>query len=321
MIERVMIVVTLVTVVGLVMACSQPAVLDRVGEFAAGLVRPRWPADRPWDDADATKLLTAITFAGLGGFWTLFYSYWLREKGAGMARHIGHITSPITGKPEAIPSAGFLPEDTFDGRSRWRQWRRYLAIDDMVGIGGNLLTTLMCCLLAYALLYPEQKLPTEAQPVHAQAEFFQAAWGSIGKVLFLILATAFLSDTWMTTVDAVSRVHTDVVQAYLPGARRRRPNTWYWIFVLIAGGLSAITLPIATPGRLILFSAVVGFAGTLIFTTCLFVWNHFVLPRRLPAAYRPGRWSWIGIAISAVAYACLAAGYVYVQFLRPSSIG
>ena len=39
--------------------------------------------------ADATKLLTAITFAGLGGFWTLFYSYWLRDKGSGMAHYMG----------------------------------------------------------------------------------------------------------------------------------------------------------------------------------------------------------------------------------------
>ncbi|WDT79683.1 MAG: Nramp family divalent metal transporter [Candidatus Manganitrophus sp.] len=42
---------------------------------------------RPWDPADGTKLLTGITFAGLGGFWILFYSYWLRDKGG--ERHGG----------------------------------------------------------------------------------------------------------------------------------------------------------------------------------------------------------------------------------------
>ena len=71
---------------------------------------------RPWDPADATKLLTAITFAGLGGFWTLFYSYWLRDKGSGMAHYAGRLTGPITGKPEAIPDSGSLQATTKDSR-------------------------------------------------------------------------------------------------------------------------------------------------------------------------------------------------------------
>ncbi len=312
-IERLMMVIAVVTIVGLILACAQGAVLSRLGEFLSGLVVPRWPADRVWDDADATKLLTAITFAGLGGFWTLFYSYWLREKGAGMAAHIGRITSPITGKPQVIPQVGFLPEGTETDLSRWKKWRRFLWTDNCIGVLGNLFTTLLTCLLAYALLFPEQKLPTEDQPVAAQAEFFRAAWGVAGGVLFLVLATAFLSDTWMTTIDAVSRVHTDVVIAYFPKARRRAHNTWYWFFVLLAGTISVLTLPIDQPGRLILFSSVVGFAGTVMFTTCLLIWNHLVLPRRLPVALRPGRWSWLGIAGAVMAYALLAAAYIQIR--------
>lgn len=138
-IERVMTVVALVTLVGLVLACLQPAVLSKLGEFGSGLVRPRWPADRTWDNADATVLLTAITFAGLGGFWTLFYSYWLREKNVGMAGRIGRITSPITGRQQHIPSAGYLPTRTAEDVSRWLQWKRFLRIDNGVGIVGNLI--------------------------------------------------------------------------------------------------------------------------------------------------------------------------------------
>ena len=48
-------------------------------------------------------LLTAITFAGLGGFWTLFYSYWTRDKGVGMAHPMGRITGPVTGKRRRFP--------------------------------------------------------------------------------------------------------------------------------------------------------------------------------------------------------------------------
>ncbi|GMV97328.1 MAG: hypothetical protein AMXMBFR83_16860 [Phycisphaerae bacterium] len=316
MIERFMSVVAVVTLGGLVLACSQDAVVSKLGEFASGLVVPRWPEGRTWDSSDATKLLTAISFAGLGGFWTLFYSYWMREKGAGMAGHAGRITSPITGRPEVIPSAGFWPEPGRTGGRRWRQWSRFLLADNAVGVVGNLLTTLMCCLLAYALLFPRGQLPTEADPVGAQAEFFAARWGFWGGALFLLLATAFLSDTWMTTIDAVSRVHTDVVRAYVPAARRLSPRRWYWLFVLAAGGITVVTLPLGNPGELILLSAVIGFAGTVTFPVCLLILNHRVLPRRLPVEYRPRRWSWIWIAAAIVAYTCLAAAYVCARFGR-----
>jgi hypothetical protein len=307
-----MVVIALVTVVGLVLACAEPTVLAQVPAFAAGLVRPRWPAGVAWDPGDATKLLTAITFAGLGGFWTLFYSYWLREKGAGMAGHVGHITSPLTGRRQWIPTTGFLPEDTPENVAHWRRWKRFLKADTSVGIFGNLFTTLMCCLLAYALLFPTGRIPSEDDPVAAQTAFFAVAWGPFGAVLFLILATAFLSDTWMTTIDAVSRVHTDIVNAYLPSARRVSPNTWYWVFVVLAGSITLVTIPVAAPARLILFSSVTGFAGTVTFTFCLLIWNHVVMPKHVPAAFRPGRWSWVGIAVSALTYSALAVAYLYV---------
>ena len=96
--------VALFTLVGLIWASANAEVLRALPAFVKGLIIPEWPMPRPWDPADATKLLTAVTFAGLGGFWTLFYSYWLRDKGAGMAHYAGRLTGPITGKPEAIPN-------------------------------------------------------------------------------------------------------------------------------------------------------------------------------------------------------------------------
>lgn len=313
-IERVMMVVAVVTVVGLILACCQGMVLDQLGGFCRGIIRPSWPEGRSWDPADATKLLTAVTFAGLGGFWALFYSYWVREKGAGMAAHMGHITSPLTGRRQQIPSVGSLPPDDPLNAARWRTWSRFLLVDISIGILGNLFTTLMCCLLAFALLFPRNLLPTDDNPVGAQAEFFRSAWGPFGAVLFLILATAFLSDTWMTTIDAVSRVHTDIVVAYVPGARRLSHNAWYWIFVLTAGSLTVLTLQLGKqPLQLIQISAVIGFAGTVSFTICLFVWNHILLPRRLPAAYRPTGWSRAGILLAIVCYSALAAAYLYVK--------
>lgn len=316
MIERLMLVVTVVTLGGLVAACLHPQVLAVGGEFFGGLVRPQWPEGRVWDaGADATKMLTAITFAGLGGFWALFYSYWLREKGAGMAGRFGRLTSPVTGRPEVIPDSGFWPDDSDASRGHWPRWRRFLVVDAGVGILGNLFTTLLTCWLAYALLFPAGRLPDDAQPVDAQRQFFAASWGPVGGALFLLLATLFLADTWLTTVDAVSRVHTDILHAYFPRlARRWSRRAWYWVFALGATTISCLTLPLEPPGRLILFSSVVGFVGTVSFSVGLLIWNHVVLPRHLPAYARPGRFSLVAMTVSCAAYAILAAAYVVERF-------
>lgn len=204
LIEKFMMFIALLTFIGLLWACATPRVIDAIPDFLKGLVVPG-NMPRPWDPNDATELLTAITFAGLGGFWTLFYSYWLRDKGTGMAKHMGRITGPVTGKPEVIPDSGFVPIDDMENRKRFDGWRRYLVFDSGIGIFGNILTTLMTCLLAYALLFPEGLIPQGYEIAVVQSRFFEISWGTAGRIIFLIVAAAFLSDTWLGTVDAVSR--------------------------------------------------------------------------------------------------------------------
>jgi hypothetical protein len=301
--------VALLTVVGLLWASANAEALRAIPAFSRGLVIPDLSMPRPWDPSDATKLLTAITFAGLGGFWTLFYSYWVRDKGAGMAFYMGRLTGPITGKAEAMPASGFLPGND-EGLAHVRRWRRFLFWDISIGIGGNLLTTLMTCLLAYALLFPKGLLPQGYELAVVQSRFFEVSWGVLGRLLFLIVAAAFLSDTWLATVDAVSRIHTDCLYAFFPRTQSISVRTWYLIFLFLLTAITAATMGFAEPGPLILLSAVIGFIGTVLFSTALIFLNHVYLPRHLPSAARPGRLNLIFLCVSCFAYLLLAIAYL-----------
>jgi hypothetical protein len=307
--ERFMWGVAVVTLVGLIWASAHPEVLKVLPSFLKGLFVPQWPMPRPWEQADATKLLTAVTFAGLGGFWTLFYSYWIRDKGIGMAHYMGRITGPVTGKPEAIPASGFVPGED-EGLAHIAPWKRFLAWDISIGVGGNLLTTLMTCLLAYALLYPKGLLPDHYEIAVVQSRFFEVSWGWIGRVIFLVVAAAFLSDTWLATVDAVSRIHTDCVYRLFPRARVIPVRSWYLFFLLILTAVTSITMLLHEPGPLILLSAVIGFVGTVVFSVALIFLNYVYLPRHLPPAARPGRLNLFFLSLSCLAYAMLAVVYV-----------
>jgi len=313
LVERFMKAVALVTVVGLLWACLQPDVASAVPTFLRGLAGPPGPAPRPFDPADATKLLTAITFAGLGGFWILLYSYWLREKGSGMAAYGGRITGPITGKPEPAGVEGDLADDSDATRQQWPRWRRYLAVDALVGIGGNLATTLLTCLLAWALLFPRGLLPEDYQLAVVQSRFFEVSWGAAGRVLFLIVAAAFLTDTWLATADGVSRMQADIVYSLFPGARRLTLRQWYYLVLALLTVITCLTMLLDAPGPLILLSAVIGFAGTVIFPPALFLLNHRRLAAVLPAWARPGRGDAVLLGVSFLAYLALAIAYLAVQ--------
>ncbi|MCI0733405.1 MAG: Nramp family divalent metal transporter [Methylococcaceae bacterium] len=309
LVERFMKLVAVTTLIGLFWACGQPDVLQAVPDFVRGLSGPTTPLPRPWDPGDASKLLTAIAFAGLGGFWILFYSYWLRDKGAGMAIHMGRITGPIAGKPEVVSRDGFMPDEHTENRERWRQWERYLRTDVLVGILGNLSTTLMTCLLAYALLFPAGLLPDDYELAVVQARFFEVAWGEVGRILFLVIAAAFLSDTWLATADGVSRMQADIVQVLIPKSRRWSQRACYYFSLALMTLVTCLTMPLDTPGTLILTSAVIGFAGTVIFPLALYFLNYRLLAPSLPAWARPARQSAWLLALSFLVYLGLAAAF------------
>ncbi len=310
LIEKVMWAVAALTLFGLFISCTHPEVVSRIPAFLEGLIRPQWPLPRPWDSADADPLLTAITFAGLGGFWTLFYSYWIMEKGAGMAAAGGHITG-VRGEGQRVKEVAAVPARDSESAMRWRAWLKYLRLDAGLGIAGNILTTLMTCLLAYALLFPKGLLPQHWEIAVVQARFFEVSWGATGRALFLIIAAAFLSDTWLSTVDAVARVHADMTRRIIPAARGRSLRWWYFFFLAALTGVTCITMPLAQPGPLIIISAVIGFVGTFIYSIAILVMNHFLLPRRLPAYAKPGLGSTAALTLTCLAYTCLMAAYLW----------
>jgi len=314
LIENFMKVVALITVFGLLWACSESQVIQALPSFAKGIVQ--FPSTLPsnWQAEDATKLLTAITFAGLGGFWILFYSYWLRDKGSGMAANMPRITGVSADKSEVAATQGALPLEDAHNAALWKKWRHFLTLDIGIGIIGNLLTTLMMCLLAWALLYPKGLIPQDYEIAVVQAKFFEVSWGVFGKALFLLVAAAFLADTWLATADALSRTQADIIHTLFPKARYYGLRQWYfWVFALLTV-ITSFTMSLDAPGSLILLSAVIGFAGTVIFPVALYLLNHRLLAPALPSWAKPSKSSAVLLLISFLAYFALAICFVVVKF-------
>jgi hypothetical protein len=224
----------------------------------------------------------------------------------------------ITGvvKTEVETTQGFLIVDNSENKALWASWRRFLTLDISIGIIGNLLTTLMMCLLAWALLYPKGLIPQEYEIAVVQAQFFEASWGVFGKALFLVIAAAFLADTWLATADAVSRTQADIIYTLFPKARKYAMRQWYLVVFALLTVITCFTMSLDTPGSLILLSALIGFAGTVMFPVALYLLNHRLLAPALPSWARPSKWSAIFLWMSFLVYLSLASMFIYLKFFH-----
>jgi len=317
-IEKFSMVVVLITMVGIIFALFQQKVLAVTGGFFNALLPHfTWSSKVPnWDPADLNILITSIAFAGAGGFGQLFIGYWMRDKGIGMGKLIGRVTSPITGEAEAIPATGYFFADTEENKRNYKGWVHYISFENFIGVFLNFLTTAIMCWLAFALLLPEGKVPKGWEIAVVQSAFFEVAWGPIGKALFLIVAAAFLCDAWLQLTDGYSRIQADFFYSNIPGAQKLHYRTWYYIFVAIFTVLTVVTMAMAQPGTLIVIRGVVAFLAMAFFCPGLIYLNYVMLPKVFPEWVKPHPITRILMILCTAAYVIMAIIYLYLTFAR-----
>lgn len=311
-IEKFSMVIIAVTMGGVTFAMLQQEVLDTGGAFFKALLVPGFQRPHNWDPADLKIVLTSLAFAGSGGFGNFFFSYWIRDKGLGMARYIGRVTSPITGKPETIPATGYAFQDTAENRSNYRGFIRALCFENALGVGMNLFTTIVMCWLAWALLRPTGLIPEGWQIAVVQSSFFEVAWGPIGRSLFLIVAASFLCDNWVQLADGSSRFEADFVYSNWKWARRFSFRTWYYLFLALFSALTFITMPLAEPGAILAFRGTIAFLVMGLYCPMLIYLNFHFLPRSFPSWVKPHPLTRLCMWLVSFIYVAISLWFLYI---------
>ncbi len=90
----------------------------------------------------------------------------------------------------------------------------------------------------------------------------------------------------------------------------------YDLFLAAGSTLTVVTLPLATPGALILLTAVIGFIGTVIYTWGLVALNYSYLPSLAPETAPRGGLGRTLLVLCAATYTLLAILYLYALLLR-----
>jgi hypothetical protein len=269
---------------GMVLMIFQPQVIQVAPVFLRAFFNPlqaRLPAN--FDPADSALLANAVAFAGMGGFFNLMFSYWLKEIGAGMAGY----TEPLPGlrgrQPAAQPVAGYRFADTADNQKRYRGWFRAVRLANLLAVGLGVVGILLPTWLSWNL----QVTAGGWRMAIAQAEFMRFSWGPTGVAIFFVAAAAYLLDNWLILADSWSRMLADIVHTQFGRAQRWTMSRWYRLFLALAVIATVITVAVTQPATMFTLTAVAQLFGFALFCPALIYLNYVLLPRQLPRWARP----------------------------------
>jgi hypothetical protein len=247
------------------------------------------------------KLMGAFAaYAGAGGMGNLWITNWLRDKGFGMGSVVGFIPSAVAGKEMKLASVGSVFEPNEKNMTAWRQWWKYLWMDQGVLFGvGCVVGMYLCVVLAYGVIPHGTDIGGLAAGAY-QAEYLTE---KIGRVMwFLTLLNGFwiLFGSQLSVIDGFVRVVTD--HMWNGSERMRRVGDVryiYYAILIIFAIWGCIAINLAKPFILLIIGAnIAGFIMAFSGIHILVVQHRF-----LPKELRAPAWRQLIIVLSCVFFA------------------
>jgi len=317
LIEVVMKVVTVITIGGLVASAVIVGNKDVWLEFLGALFNLKnFGVGVNWSDFDNSKLITGLVFAGMGGFLNLMYSYWMKDKGVGVAKYSSKMSGMLFGLKQTKTDGQFVIRDSKGNSRKWKNWVSYLNIDSGLAVVINVLTIVLTSFLAFVLLWPSRNYPEGWSITVAQSSFFESSFGAVGRIVFLLVAAAFLVDTWLALADGVSRQFADFSFSFWGSKKKlKTENDWYNFWLLFLIGVSLVTMPLASPGALMNLIGVISVFAFAFYIPALAYLNYVKLPASQPKFVKPKMISAIWLGLVWLVYVGLAVWYVIVSLI------
>jgi len=286
---------------------------DAVMALLSGLAKFGTMPDLSGTGLTETTLLGALAFAGAGGTMNLSQSNYIKDKGYGMGRYIGRITSPLTGNEEAISETGYHFHHTPENMARWKVWWRAANVEHFCSF---LMTCFVCLILlslvSYSLFYDKNgQMIAEGKNVGAGLSFVWAQAELLGRhdfgwflqPAYLIAGMALLLTTELGVLDASSRISADIVKVnYLRENDRWSVSRLYFCFLWGEILLGSIILLNVTDEPLAQLQTAAALNGTVMFlySLLLLYLNAKILPRSL---------SITPVRFVAIVWSCAFFGY------------
>jgi len=268
------------------------------------------------DGMELPLLLGAIAFAGAGGTMNLVQSDYVRDKGYAMGQYVGRITSPLTGREEAVSSTGFYFETTPRNMTRWKAWWKAASTEHALSFYLlSVISLMVLSLIAYGTARQTPGLEKGFGFIQVEGQAIGAAHGGMFEHLFLWMGIAILLTTELGVLDACARISTDIIKVNWLRENGKWTDSRLYFFLLwgqIALGCLIILLGLIIPNLsqpivLLVLSASLNGGVMLIYSALLLWMNNRILGEKL--RMRPLRFI-------AIIWACAFFGYFSIITLK-----
>ena len=251
--------------------------------------------------------------AACGGLGNLTVSNWFRDKDFGMGAKTGAIPSAVGGQQIEVSHFGKIFPVNAESLVRWRNWWRYVHIDQVWFWGGGaFLGMFLNVNLASGVVPRGTVMKGMAVGVYQAQYLAEVAWEGFWA-LTLINGFWILFSTQLGNTDILIRTVTDVVWM---GSRRLREwregkiQKVYYGLLIVYSFLAFFAIRAGDP--LTLFKIIANVAGVVMVIggIQIFLVNRKFLPRALQAAW----WKQAGLLACVVFYAIIFVRVVISLF-------
>ncbi|MBI2065987.1 Nramp family divalent metal transporter [Candidatus Woesebacteria bacterium] len=222
--------------------------------------------------------LGAFAYAGAGGNLNLAQSYYVKEKGYGMGKFSGRITSILTGKEEKIRLEGVTFEPTPQNLSRFRLWWKRINIEHLLIFWATgAFSMIMLSLLSFTTVFGNPQGAEGIMFLLSEAGVIaQRTLPALG-IIFLLVASAMLFSTQFSVLDATSRIMSENLAILSPKFFKieKLPKFYYaFLWTQILAGTVIFSLGITEPLTLIVIGAALNAMAMFVYSGLILVLNH-----------------------------------------------
>ena len=237
-------------------------------------------------------------YSGSGGVGNAYTTNWMRDKGYGMGATVGFIPSAFaTAQPLAAGGNVFAVNP--GSLARWREWWRYVHVDQWAIFGFGSLAGMALTALFTVQYVPAGTVAGDWGLANLQATGIAAAHGPIFWYLTILCGLWILFSTQLGIVDGLPRATTDILWTASPRLRRGGDvRRVYYGVLLVFAVWGCIGLNLARPLTLLIIGAN---AAAFIFVVES-VHTLIVNRRFLPLELRPPLWREACLVLCALFY-------------------
>jgi hypothetical protein len=228
--------------------------------------------------------LAAFAYSGAGGNLNLAQSYYIKEKGYGMGKFSGRITSIFTGKKEKITLEGTTFDCTPENLKRFKLWWKRINIEHaLVFWGAGAITMITLSLLAYTTVYGTPMLQGIGFVIN-EAQVIAGKTFAILGTAFLLVASAMLFSTQFSIMDATSRIMSENLVILSPKRFKieKLPIFFYiFLWLQIIAGVIIFSLGFTQPLMLVIIGATLNAIAMFVYTGLVLWLNLSNLDKKL----------------------------------------